>query len=88
MNLLNTHNQKTTVSRSVHNYLIRKSNESCIKYDESPQGKVKAKDINGIEHEFNLETCFNPIYEHYKEAARIKHMELIKPKSYRYGRYN
>ena len=84
MTLLNTHNQKTTVSRSVHNYLIRKSNESCIKYDESPQGKVKAKDINGIEHEFNLTTCFNLIYSRYREAARIKQQELLKPKGYRY----
>ncbi len=84
MTLLNTHNQKTTVSRSVHAYLVRCYCNSMTTRDNNPQGKVKAKDINGIEHEFDLETCFRPIYEHYKEAARIKHMELIKPKSYRY----
>lgn len=84
MKLLTANNQKTTVSRLVHNYLIRKYCDSLNPKFDKPQGKVKAKDIDGIEHEFDLETCFKPIYEHYKEAARIKHMELIKPKSYRY----
>lgn len=80
MTLLNTHNQKTAVSRSVHNYLVRKSNDSCIKYDDSPQGKVKAKDIHGTEHEFDLETCFRPIYEKYRELARVKYQNTLKYK--------
>ena len=86
MKLQNTENKTVEVSMAVRNYLVRCWCNSMTPRDDAPKGTVKAKDINGTEHEFDLTNCFKPIYAKYKEAARIKHMELIKPKSYRYGR--
>ena len=84
MTLQTTDNKTVEVSTSVRAYIVRCYCNSMTTRDNNPSGKVKAKDIYGNEHEFDLTNYFEPIHEKYKEAAKRKHQELIKPKSFRY----
>ena len=80
MTLQTTDNKTVEVSTAVRAYIVRCYCNSMTTRDNNPSGKVKAKDIYGNEHEFDLTNCFNHIHEKYKEAAKRKYQTSLKYK--------
>ena len=80
MTIQNTNNETVQVSKQVHAYLVRKYCDSLSPMCDTPKGNIQQTDIYGNLHNFELLTCFTPIYEKYKEAAKRKYQTSLKYK--------